>query len=410
MTFWIIAIALTATVALFLLRALLSDGGAKEHPAAFDLAVYRDQLKEVERDLARNILTEDDAARLRLEISRKVLAADAQLAAAQDGKSGRGPRSLMTLALVGVLILGGAVGGYFWLGQPGYPDMSLSSRIALAAEARETRPSQVEAEAELPDRPVNSGSDEQIAALIEELRNVVAERPDDLEGLALLASNEARLGNLTEAHQAQERLIALLGDDATANDFVTQADYMILAAGGYVSPEAEDALAMALRLNPQHPVGRYYMALMMAQTGRPDVAFNVWRELLEEGPDNAPWIAPIRALLPEMALWAGVDYQLLPEGDLAGPTAADIAAAADLTPEERTAMIEGMVEGLSDRLAANGGSADEWAQLISALGVLGRLSDASAIWNEAQIVFAADPSGLLTVRRAAVSIGVTDDF
>lgn len=408
MSFWIIAVALTLTVGMFLARALLTGGTGKEHPAAYDLAVYRDQLKDVERDLARNILSTEDAERLRIEISRKILAADAQLAAAGPGGSARGPVSVAVIAVVTLALIAGGFVGYLWLGQPGYPDQSLAARIELAAEARDSRPSQDDFEAELPARPVNSGGNEQVVQLIEELRRVVAKRPEDIEGHRLLASNEASLGNFTQAHQAQATLIALLGDAATALDFVTWADYQILAANGYVSPEAEVALANALRLQPDNPVGRYYMALMMAQTGRPDVTFRVWRDLLETSPDGAPWIAPIRARMPEIAAWAGVDYQLPPEGGSRGPTAEDIAAAADLSEEDRAAMIQGMVAQLMDRLASEGGSADDWARLIASLAVLGQTSDASAIWNEAQIVFAADPAGLATVRTAAQDAGVAE--
>lgn len=406
MSFWIIAIALTVTIGMFLARAFLSGGSGKEHPAVYDLAVYRDQLKDVERDVARNILSEADAERLRIEISRKVLAADAQLAAAEAGESPRGPVSVAIIAVVSAFLLAGGIGGYLWLGQPGYPDMSLAARIELAEEARASRLSQAEYEAELPARPINSGGTEQTIQLIEELRRVVSERPEDQQGLRLLASNEASLGNYSAAHTAQAALVALLGAEATPLEFVTLADYLILAANGYVSPEAETALANALRLQPENPVGRYYMALMMAQTGRPDVTFRVWRTLLDEGPANAPWIGPIRAQMPEIAAWAGVDYQLPPETENGGPTAEDIAAAADLSEEDRAAMIEAMVAQLSDRLAAEGGSAQDWARLISSLGVLGQIEDASAIWNEAQIVFAADPSGLAIVRAAAQQAGV----
>jgi cytochrome c-type biogenesis protein CcmH len=49
-------------------------------------------------------------------------------------------------------------------------------------------------------------------------------------------------------------------------------------------------------------------------------------------------------------------------------------AAAEMAPEDRAAMIEGMVEGLAGRLATEGGPPEDWARLITAFGVLGAAS------------------------------------
>ena len=83
MLFWIIIGVLALAVAGLLAVALVRARREAEHPAAFDLRVYRDQLKEVDRDLARGVIGKDDAERLRAEISRRILAADTQLKAAE---------------------------------------------------------------------------------------------------------------------------------------------------------------------------------------------------------------------------------------------------------------------------------------------------------------------------------------
>ena len=79
-----------------------------------------------------------------------------------------------------------------------------------------------------------------------------------------------------------------------------------------------------------------------------------------------------------------------------------------MAPEDREAMIRGMVEGLASRLANDGGTGAEWAQLITALGVLGETERARGIWAEAQDVFAASPSDLETVAAAARQAGVAE--
>ena len=79
MTFWILTAALAlATTAIFV-RAALRGRDSGEPPAAYDLRVYRDQLKEIDRDAARGLIAAEEAERLRSEVSRRILAADTAL-------------------------------------------------------------------------------------------------------------------------------------------------------------------------------------------------------------------------------------------------------------------------------------------------------------------------------------------
>jgi cytochrome c-type biogenesis protein CcmH len=71
-------------------------------------------------------------------------------------------------------------------------------------------------------------------------------------------------------------------------------------------------------------------------------------------------------------------------------------------------MIEGMVASLSDRLATEGGSAQEWAQLVTALTVLGRTGDAKDIWAEAQDIFKEAPDALGLIDQAAEAAGLAE--
>lgn len=416
MIFWLAAALISLAVAVPIVLALLRGRAPMAPTAAYDLQVYREQLKDVARDEARGVIDTAEAERLRLEISRRVLAADRALARAGAGPAGAAPAPLSAaLALGLVLALGGGTFAlYTVVGAPGYGDLPLAERIAAARELRETRPSQAEAEAQIPpDGRPSEPADPRHADLIKQLRAVVAERPDDLQGMILLARNEAALGNFPAAHAAQARVIALKEGRATADDYAALADMLVVAAGGYVSPEAEAALREALAREARNGTAMYYWGLMQAQTGRPDIAFQAWRRLLQISEPDDPWLANIRAELPDLAWRAGVEYTLPPTpvpggAPLRGPSAEDMANAAEMAPEDRQAMIRGMVAGLSDRLATNGGTAAEWAQLINALGVLGETEQARAIWGEAQQVFAATPEMLETVRAAARRAGVAE--
>lgn len=396
MLFWIISLALAAVLSVMLLRAYFRAGVSSGNA---DLQVYRDQLAEIDRDAARGVIDKSEAERARIEISRRILEADRVGETAEP--KGRG--GLLFPALLIGAAVAGAAGLYMHLGAPGYPDLPISERIARAEAFKAERPSQAEAEAQttLPPAPE---PDPAYADLIGKLRTAVADNPDDPTGQRLLARNEAALGNYTSAATAQRRLIALLGDGATATDYATLADIHVLATGGYVSPEAEEALNAALERDPKNGTARFYSGLMWAQTGRPDLAFRFWRPLLEEGPEDAPWIAPIRSQIGLVASAAGVDYA---PPAAKGPDADDIAAASEMSADDRQAMIRTMVDGLADRLATEGGPAEDWARLISSLVVLGEIDRARSIWGEAQDIFADHPEDLAVIRAAARDAGVT---
>lgn len=406
--FWILAAALTAITALAILSPLRRGRGGAAPAAAYDLRVYRDQLAEVERDLDRGVIGPDDAQRLRAEIGRKVLDADRR--AALSAPAARGGRALWP-AVALVAMLAGAVALYLREGVPGAPDMPLAERFAAADAAYRDRPSQAEAEAAAPARPAPdlSQADPEYLAMIDQLRDAVGRNPDDQQGLALLASNEMRLGNLAAARVAQQRLVDLRGDQADAVQLMQLATLMVDAAGGVVTPEAEAVLRRALTLDPTQPQARYLQGVLLIQNGRPDRAFPLWRGLLDEGPEGAPWIAPIRAAIQDLAWLAGDDEYRAPAppaADLPGPDADALAAAEDLSPEDRARMIQDMVDRLQQRLATQGGSPEEWARLIAALAMLDQRDQATAILTEARQRFGSAPDALAPIERAATEAGL----
>lgn len=409
MSFWI-TISLAALIAAALLGLVLLRRRAGAEPAAaYDLRIYRDQLGEVDRDLARGVIGEADAERARTEISRRILTADAQMQ--REARTGVGTTQVTAMAavLLCAVTIAGSLLLYRTLGAPGYGDLPQERRIEMAEERRQTRPSQAEAEARVPERPAPD-VDEAYAELLTQLREAASNRPNDLQGQELLARHEANTGNFAAAARAQGEIIRIKGDKADATDFAEHAELLILAAGGYVSPEAEASLRRALELEPRHGAARYYWGLFLGQIGRPDQGFRVWDDLLRTSPPDAGWVPAIRAQIPEMAWRAGVDYTL-PEPaaampGLPGPSAEDVEAAGDMTPQERQEMIRGMVDRLMDRLANQGGTPDEWARLIGALGVLGDTDRAQAIYDEAMQKFGANAAAAESLRAAARQAGL----
>ena len=393
--FWAAAFGITVGVFWLISTALRSTTAAPDNPS---LRVYRDQLAEVDRDLARGVISASESARIKTEVSRRVLDADRNPGVLVQGSAAQ---AKLASVAVGAALMA-AVAGYYWLGAPGYPDLPLAKRLELAQAAHDNRPAQAVAEANTA-APALTNADAEYMDLMAKLRAAVIKRPDDLQGLALLARNELGLGNAVAARVAQQQLVTLKAANATAEDHAALAQMMIVAAGGYVSPEAEAQLIRTLELDPGNGLARYFSGVMFAQTGRPDRSFALWQPLLAQGPADAPWIAPIRAQIEQIAGEAGVRYAL---PALAGPDAATIAAADGLSETDRQAMIAGMVDQLSSRLQEGGGPVDDWIKLINSRMVLQQPDRAQAAVISAKAAFEGNSAALAAINAAATEAGL----
>lgn len=421
MLFWIICATLVAAIAFALALTLIRPRGQAAPAAAQDLQVYRAQLAEVENDLARGVLSPDEAARSRLEISRRLLEADRAVQAAGDGAEA--PRKLTLVAAGGVvLMLAGAFVLYDRLGAAGQPDAPLALRLASAEATYRARPDQASAEkTAAADRKATEAKaaaaghpepapDPNFLALMERLRKAVTERPNDPQGLALLAENEMALGNFRAGYEAQRRLIALKGDTAKAADYTRLGEFLTVAAGGLVTADAEAAFAKALEMDPRDARALFYIGMMMGQNDRPDRAFRAWDAALRVSTPDDPWVPVIAQDIDALAWLAGQQDYTAPVPVPNGPTAEQMQAAQGMAPADRLAMIRGMVENLNARLANEGGSADDWAKLISSLRVLGEKDRAEGIATEARTKFTGRAEDLAKIEAAAAtplgSVGV----
>ena len=246
--------------------------------------------------------------------------------------------------------------------------------------------------------------------LVEKLRSTVEQRPNDLEGLRLLANLEASLSNFEEAAVAQMALVKIKGDNVPTNDLFELAELMVLAVDGYISPEAETIFRQVLSRDSSNGGARYYLGLMFAQLDRPDRSFEIWRNLLEKAPIMLHGLRLSRTNYGGgMASWKN-RYELPPKNNvsLVGPTQEDIEASSDMTSEERQDMISGMVEGLANRLESEGGTSEEWARLIRALSVLGEIKRAQKVWLESQKIFSSSPNDLKIINNTATEVGISE--
>jgi len=418
LTFLLIAGGGALAAALVMVSPLLAARGTATGRDAADTRIFRDQLDEIGRDLARGTITEAEAEGARVEVSRRLIAAAGRAETAEALVPA--PRWLSRIAAGSAVIgaLGVTAFVYGQVGAPGQPDLPLTSRSLLDPMIADAgRPSQEEAEARAlaADILPPAQDDPRVDELLARLKSVLEDRPDDVRGHRLMARSLAQSGRWVEARKAYDRLIEIIGPGTDADTHANRAEAMMFAAGGYVSPAAARALADALRLEPEHAISRYYIAFAFRQTGRPEAAARIWRGLLIEDrnadePRGAGWRDALAGLISETMggprQATGAPGAPGGGGDgLAGPTREDVEDAAALTAEERSERINAMVARLDKRLTTTGGEPEEWVRLINAYVQLDRIDDAQRVLGRSQAALA-DRTAAGFVRERALLLGV----
>jgi len=223
-----------------------------------------------------------------------------------------------------------------------------------------------------------------LAAAVVQLEQRLAKEPDDADGWRLLSRSYDLLGETAKAAEAAKHAAALASKDSGDPGAQSSAgEDLVTANAGKVVPEARRLFEAALAANPGDPRARFFLGLGEAQDGHGDQALARWLALEADSPPDAPWLAGLRANIDRLAgsMDVGADdlarrsaalAKAPPAGGAApGPTAADMAAAATMSPDDRSAMIRSMVQRLADRLEHEPGDVDGWLRLGRAYGVLG---------------------------------------
>ena len=369
-----------------------------ETNASNEVNIYAEHMRGLETDRDRGLVADDEFESMRAEIGRRMIKA-AQHQPSKNLKYDNHKSWVLPFIIVLAFLLGTLI--YSQLGAPGQPDLPIADRYAQSEYLRANRKSQLEAEEIAPNNMVDQ--DPTYVSLVEDLRTALKLRPNDLTGLELLAKSESRLGNYANAYAVQKNILNLKKENATSDEWYTYSELLIMAADGYISPMAEEALKQALGRNPENKLALFRMGVYFDQIGRPDRTFSIWRKLLETGPENAPYIPLIRGAIVDLALVAGVDYQ---PTEPKGPTTKDVESALALTTEEQEVMITGMVTGLASRLEADGGPSSDWARLIYSYAVLGNKIEANNTLTKALLLFAEQQSDLEILHQAAISAGI----
>ncbi|UWL60300.1 c-type cytochrome biogenesis protein CcmI [Brucella pseudintermedia] len=339
MGFWLIAALLTLAATLVVLLPLTRRKQAFLPAEKNDLEVYRDQLREVEADAARGMIDPQSAEQARIEISRRILNAEksAREAAEAAGKTAPG-RLLAFLAVLAVPLV--AWGVYPLFGKPDMPSMPLAERLSASADR---------------------GSVDELVARAEAH---LAQNPDDVRGWDVLAPIYLRLGRAADAVNAYRSSIRIAGENFPR--VLGLGEALATASGGTVTAEAEGFFRKAADLEPNDVRPQFYLAQGEMQDGRMDLAANRLQAFLDKAPADAPWRGQIEQAIARLRDPAAVQQQ--PKG----PTADDVDAASSMSPEDRQAMIEGMVQRLDESLRQNSGDVEGWKRLVRSYMILNR--------------------------------------
>ncbi|BDW87496.1 c-type cytochrome biogenesis protein CcmI [Thalassospira tepidiphila] len=418
MTIWIVLGAITLLLAGFILWPIFGgnrkaapheasdassaselEDGSPENELSRDLAVYRDQLSEIDRDIERGVLSAEQADAARTEVQRRILAADQRIKKQQPTDtivqtSANKPVRAIAAGFI-VLFIAGGFGLYLDLGNPTMPDRPITSRtdeinaVRMAQTADEDRQSVLN-------------------RAVSDLSQRLLENPDDLRAWELLGASLMALGRPEEAQTAFLETVKRSGRDG---DYLAMyAESLIRSNNGQINTTARGVLREAEKTDSTDPRIQFYLGLADAQEGNVGAAVDRWIALANGAPGDAPWLPMVVGRINEAALAQGIDIEgrlNLAENTSPGPSQEDIAAAQEMTPEEQQQMIMSMVNGLAERLEAEPNNPDGWARLMQAYMVLGREDDAKAAFEKANSVFADQPELLARFDSLAQEIGIS---
>ncbi|MDZ4738043.1 MAG: c-type cytochrome biogenesis protein CcmI [Rhodospirillaceae bacterium] len=356
---WAAILLLTAIVMGLLLRPLWRAPRAAA-PLQPELTVYRDQLAELDADLARGAIDAESARTARLEIERRLLA----LPAAESWRE-QSPAQRRRFAIVlGIVAIALAIFIYLELGRPDLGDQPLAARD-LPPDAGDVVPPALD-----PERVAI------IEAEIDALEGSLDENPSQRDVWAALGHRLLELSRLEPAVDALEQAIAQGADDR-----LTQSRYgvaLTLLDGGRVPPDAETAFRRALAADPDDIPATYWLAIRELQLGRADAALKSLIELEVRLPADASQRASLAAIIGEIAQNLGLDPATVRE------TLPDLPAIPE--GEDEAAFILSMVEGLAARLEEQPDDLEGWRRLAHSWSVLGEWEKSADAYARAAVI------------------------
>lgn len=340
MTFWILAIVITAIACAALYYA--SAGRAvNAAPAEGDAikAHFRQQLLEIDADTASGRLGEAEAQAAKGELAREMLRLSGETqGGAPGGRNAR--KGILAVSVLAVALL--AFGTYSFMGNPHLPAQPLAERVSAQPINLETALAKIEAH--------------------------LVETPDDLRGWAVIAPVYMQSGRYADAVRAYRRINELAPPSAESETDLGEA--LMMLNGGKVAGEALALFRSAAARDPGHVRSRFYVAAETTRAGDYPAAIVQWNELLALAKGDEPWVVTAR--------------DGLAVAESGGVTGVDPAPTATSAAPPDDAQIQAMVDGLAARLETEGGSIEDWTRLVRSRMVLGDTAAAQAAYDAAR--------------------------
>lgn len=382
MIFWILVALLSAVVTYVVTRPLMQPADALPDASDADIAVYKDQLTEIDADEARGAISTSEAEAARAEVGRRVLRKTGRKSAAQpQALTGAFTKPIHLVTTLALPLASVAL--YMTFGAPGLPGEPLATRVAA---------------------PVSGANTDDLIAKVEaRLRS----HPEDGKGWDVIAPVYLVQGKFVDAANAFATAMKILGESPRRLQGFAEA--RIRAENGVVPDDARKALQTMLAANPKDVETRIWLALAKEQDGKSAEAAADYRALLAEAPADAEWRGVIQQRLTRLENPTAAEAEIgapPPPPASGGPTAAEMAAAQKMTPEERVAMIDKMVNGLAEKLKTNGRDKDGWQKLIRAYQMLGRKDEAVKAVASAKAGLAGDDGAVREIEDFAKALGV----
>ena len=374
---WFVFALLTGVAVLAVLWPL-SRAPATTDAKELDVAFYKAQTAEIERDTARGVIGPQEADTARNEAARRLMAASVR--PVSDVRSGS-PFATRSVAL-GSLIFVPAVtlGLYAYVGTPNMPDDPLEARLDAPAATMD------------------------MPTAIAKIERHLAKEPNDGRGWAVIAPIYIRLQRYDDAVRAFTNEIRILGP--SGERYAALGEARIYADNGMINADAKTAFEQAAVLDPRSPRAAYYLGLAAQQDGDKAKALAIWTKLAADSPPDAPWLPTVRVRLAEVGAGKS-SVAAQPEAETPAAGQAKMAEAVAAMPkDQQQAMIHRMVDGLAGRLKNNGGDIDGWLRLMRAYQVLNEQDKAKLALGDARRNFAADPSATKRIDDLAHELGL----
>jgi cytochrome c-type biogenesis protein CcmH len=438
MTLWFVLTIMTSVAAVLVSAPFIRRMERRRLNSSGDVAIYVDQLKEIEAEKAIGLIDAAQAESAMSEIKRRLLAADKSVDAASTALSSR-ERTLAAIGVSGIVVFGSI--GLFALTanlEPP-PAQSVASMGRFVADSGQspapqavTAPPPVASAPQLVPGKTRAQAQSTLPPVEELVQRLVARlqrNPKDTEGWRMLGWSYFSTEHFVEAAAAYARAIEL--NPTVASHQSARAEALIKAANGVVTNEAKKSLDEALRLDPKDSRARFFNGLAEEQAGDKAAALKDWTELLSAIDLTEPWAAELKQRTSDLAkqLEGGPGQSSSPSGPATGTGAAaeapktvatpsidqkesgprpeDIKRAEAMPPSDREAMIRGMVDGLANRLEQSPHDAEGWIKLIRSQSVLGETEKAKQALERALKAFDDDPTERKRIAEAAQQLGLS---